>query len=139
MCCMLKSASAFLVGLSVCLLARGAAAQAPPRDTRLVITVVDQTGGVLPGATVTIAGQDEATKSVVIDAVTATDQGVAAFPGLRPGRYAVKAEFSGFDPRVNPDVRVRPGENKETIALPLQKLADIVNVARDRQEVAIDR
>lgn len=114
-------------------------ASAQPRDTRLLITVVDQTGGVLPGATVTIAGQDDATKSVLIEPVTATAQGVATFDRLRPGRYAVKAEFSGFDPRVNPDVRVRAGENKETISLAIEKLADTVNLARDRQEVAVDR
>jgi hypothetical protein len=123
--------------LGVFLAVREASAQ--PRDTRLLITVVDQTGGVLPGATVTIAGQDDATKSVLIEPVRASAQGLATFDGLRPGRYAIKAEFSGFDPRVNPDVRVRAGENKETISLAIEKLADTVNVARDRQEVAVDR
>jgi hypothetical protein len=114
-------------------------ASAQPRDSRLLITVVDQTGGALPGATVTIAGQDDATKSVLIEPATASADGVAMFGGLRPGRYAVKAEFSGFDPRVNPDVRVRGGENRETISLAIEKLTDSVNVARDRQEVAVDR
>ncbi len=101
--------------------------------------MVDQTGGVLPGATVTIAGQDDVIKDVAIEPATATTQGVATFDGLRPGRYALKAEFTGFDPRVNPAVRVRAGENKETITLAIQKLADTVNVARDRQEVAVER
>src|SRR5262245_11065376 len=114
-----------------------AAAQA--HDGRLSITVVDQTNGVLPNAVVTIAGQDDAMKSVLIEPVTANAQGVATFSGLRPGRYAVKAESSGFEPRVHPDVRVRSGENKETISLAIEKLADTVNVARDRQEVAVDR
>jgi hypothetical protein len=59
---------------------------AQPRDSRLLITVVDQTGGVLPGATVTIAGQDDATKSVLIEPATASAEGVAMFVGLRPGR-----------------------------------------------------
>jgi carboxypeptidase family protein len=114
-----------------------AAAQA--RDGRLWIAVVDQTGGVLPGAIVTIAGQDDAMKSVLIEPGTANAQGLATFSGLRPGRYAVKAEFPGFEPRVHPDVRVRAGDNKETISLAIEKLADTVNVARDRQEVAVDR
>ena len=113
------------------------AAQA--RDGSLSVTVVDQTAGVLPGAIVTIAGQDDAMTSVRIEPVTANAQGVAIFSGLRAGRYAVKAEFSGFEPRVHSDVRVRAGENKETISLAIEKLADSVNVARDRQEVAIDR
>ena len=126
------TAALLLIGAST-----PAAAQA--RDGRLSITVVDQTGGVLPGAIVTLAGQDDAIKSVLIEPVTASAQGVATFGGLRPGRYAIKAEFSGFEPRVHPDVRVRAGDNKETISLAIEKLADSVNVARDRQEVAIDR
>jgi len=128
---------AAVTALGVLLVVRETSAQ--PRDSRLVIIVVDQTGGVLPGATVTIAGQDDATKSVLIEPATASPEGMATFGGLRPGRYAVKAEFTGFDPRVNPDVRVRAGDNKETISLVIEKLADTVNVARDRQEVAVDR
>jgi hypothetical protein len=127
------------VSMSLAVLLLTAQAVAQPRDGRLSITVVDQTGGVLPSAVVTIAGQDEAMKSVLMEPVTANAQGVATFRGLRPGRYAVKAESSGFEPRVHPDVRVRAGENKETISLAIQKLADTVNVARDRQEVAVDR
>jgi hypothetical protein len=85
--------------LSGCLAVRDASAQ--PRDSRLLITVVDQTGGVLPGATVTIAGQDDATKSVLIEQATASG-GRGDVRGLRPGRYAIKAEFSGFDPARQP-------------------------------------
>jgi len=35
---------------------------------------------------------------------------------------------------VNPDVRVRAGDNRQTMSLALQKIADTVTVARDRQE-----
>src|SRR2546421_12864835 len=83
------------------------------RDGRLVVTVVDQTGGVLPGATVTIAGLEDANKAAAIAPVAASEQGVATFTGLRPGRYAIKAEFSGFDPKIDPDIRVRVGDNKQ--------------------------
>ncbi len=38
-------------------------AQAPTRDGRLIVTVVDQTRAVLPGASVTITGLDEATRA----------------------------------------------------------------------------
>jgi hypothetical protein len=110
-----------------------------PRDGRLTITVVDQTGGVLPGATVTIGGMDEAIRSAAIVPATTTEQGLATFSALRPGRYAVKAEFPGFDPKIEPDVRVRAGENKQTLALSLQKLADEITVGRDKQETAADR
>src|SRR3954471_23186504 len=91
------------------------------RDGLLQVTVVDQTGGVLPGAAVSILGLDEATKSIAPQPAAATAQGIATFTQLPPGRYAVKAEFDGFDPRVLPDVRVRAGENRQTIALALKK------------------
>src|SRR5436309_5480143 len=71
-----------------------------PRDGRLIVTVIDQTGGVLPGATVTIGGMEDGNKAITIPPVTATEQGVATFTGLRPGRYALKAEFQGFDLKV---------------------------------------
>jgi hypothetical protein len=90
-------------------------ASAQPRDSRLLITVVDQTGGVLPGATVTIAGQDDATKSVLIEPATASAEGVAVFVGLRPGRYAIKAEFSGFDPRVTRTCACAPATIKKPL------------------------
>ena len=114
-------------------------AKAQARDGRLQVTVVDQTGGVLPGSTVTIAGIDDSTKATTRPPVTATAQGVAMFEGLPPGRYALKAEFPGFDARINPDVRVRAGDNRQTLSLTLQKIADTVTVARDRQEVAVER
>jgi len=110
-----------------------------PRDGRLTITVVDQTGGVIPGATVTIGGMDEAIRAIPITPGTTTEQGIATFSGLRPGRYAIKAEFPGFDPQIDPDVRVRAGDNKQTLALTLQKLADEITVGRDKQETAADR
>ena len=109
------------------------------RDGRLQVTVVDQTGGVLPGATVTIAGVDEGTKATTPPAITASPQGVAVFESLPPGRYAIKAEFPGFEARVNPDVRIRAGENRQALALAIEKIADTITVARDKQEVAVDR
>ncbi|HXD75870.1 MAG TPA: carboxypeptidase regulatory-like domain-containing protein, partial [Vicinamibacterales bacterium] len=121
----------------VLVLSAAVSAQTPA--ARLQVTVVDQTGGVLPGATVTLLGIEDATKGTSLTPVAATTQGVATFEGLAPGRYALKAEFDGFDPRINPDVRVRAGENKQTIALALKKLADEITVARDKQEVAVDR
>jgi hypothetical protein len=109
------------------------------RDGRLTVTVADQTGGVLPGAVVTIAGIEDVNRATVIAPATANEQGVATFIGLRPGRYAIKAEFPAFDIRVDPDVRIRAGENKQTLALSLQKLADEITVGRDKQETAADR
>jgi hypothetical protein len=113
-------------------------AQAPPRDGRLLVTVVDQTRAVLPGATVTITGLDDATKAVTRDPAKASDQGVATIT-LPPGRYLITAEFPGFDPGVLKDVRIRSGDNRQMIVLAIQGLQDSVTVGRDKQESAADR
>jgi hypothetical protein len=134
----MSKAFAGLVGLFALLIVAPCFAQTP-RNGRLTLTVVDQTGGVLPGAIVTIVGMDSATKSAEIAPVVAGEQGIATFTDLRPGRYAVKAEFSGFDPKIDPDVRVRVGENKQTLTLSILKLADEITVGRDKQEAAADR
>ena len=42
-------------------------AQPPPRDGRLLVTVVDQTRAVIPGATVTISGLEEAARAVTVE------------------------------------------------------------------------
>ncbi len=51
----------------------------------------------VPTATVTIVGIEDATKQKPIDAITAMDQGLAVAGGLALGRYSVEAEFPGFE------------------------------------------
>src|SRR5262249_22847357 len=82
-------------------------AQTPP-GARLLVTVVDPSGGVIPGATVTIVGLDEtAMKAAAAPAGKTAANGVATLGGLTPGRYSIQAEFEGFEPGVLKDVRVR--------------------------------
>jgi hypothetical protein len=108
------------------------------RDGRLLITVADQTGAVLPGATVKVDGQDAANRSIAPDPALTSDQGVAVIGGLVPGRYIVQAAFPGFDITIVKDVRVRTGDNKETVVLQIEKLKDEITVERDKQEAAAD-
>src|SRR5436309_5478507 len=82
-----------------------------PRDGTLLVTVVDQTRAVIPAATVTVTGLDDATKAIPIAPVKTLDQGVATIPGLKPGRYVVQAEFPGFEIVVLKEIRVRAGDN----------------------------
>ena len=82
-----------------------AGAQAGDSTGKLIVTVVDQTGGVLPTATVAIAGQEEATPTAMAT-VVASDTGEATFDVLRPGRYTIHVEFPGFGPVTVRDVRV---------------------------------
>ena len=78
-----------------------ARAQATRPTGKLLVTVVDQTGGVLPTAPVTIAGQDEATRTTALTAL-ASAEGIATFDEVPLGRYTLQAEFPGFGPVVLP-------------------------------------
>jgi hypothetical protein len=116
-----------------------AKAIAQDRTGVLLVTVLDETRGVLPTATVTIAGVEAATKAAVVQPGTTSPQGQVRFDNLIPGRYSVTAEFSGFQTRTLPDVRVRAGENKQVMVLALDRLTSSVTVDRDRQVAASDR
>ena len=79
--------------LSAVLLSASAAAQ--PRDTRMLITVVDQTNAVIPDATVTVTSMEPAAQKVELPPVKTTTTGLATISGLTPGRYTARAEFPG--------------------------------------------
>ena len=104
----------------------------------LQVTVVDATGAVIVGATVTVSGIEDATKAATASPAQTSAQGVASVPRLPPGRYAVQAAFPGFETRTLPDVRVRPGDNRQVILLPIAGIKDQVVVGQDRQEAAVD-
>ncbi|MBY0495841.1 MAG: TonB-dependent receptor, partial [Cyanobacteria bacterium] len=106
------------------------------RDARAIVTVVDVTGAILPGATVVVTPRDPA--GAVGITLNANDAGVATLPGLKPGRYNIKAEFSGFDAYEIEDVRLRAGDNKQQIELELTAFTDTVEVGQDPQAAAAD-
>jgi uncharacterized membrane protein len=59
-------------------------------------TVVDTSGAVLPGVSVTLSNPG----TIGGNQVTVTDaRGVYQFPRLVPGRYSVRGELTGFRPR----------------------------------------
>jgi hypothetical protein len=65
-------------------------------------TVRDATGALVPGASVTVTNMDtNISRSAVSDA-----QGFFRVPALEPGRYAVKAELSGFSTVEYKDIRL---------------------------------
>ena len=116
-----------------------ARARAQARNGRLIVTVIDQTGGVLAGAVVKVTGLEDATKRTAVAPVTASDRGVATVENLAPGRYAIETEFPGFEKGVVRDTRVRAGDNRQTVTLALSKLSDSTTVEVDRAEAASDR
>ena len=113
------------------------AAQAT-QDGRLIVTVVDTSGAVVPGAKVTVTALDGGDRAPTFAPVTSSDKGVATVEGLLPGRYRIQAEFPGFEIGVLPEVRVRRGDNKHVLVLPLKKMEESVTVAQNAQAAAAD-
>ena len=123
---------------SLVLLTAGVAS-AQDRTGSLLVTVIDETRAVLPGANVTLNGTEAGTKTANPLTAATNQQGQATFPNLPPGRYSIAAEFPGFQTRTVPEIRVRSGENKQALMLPIDRLQSDVTVARDRQAAASDR
>ena len=92
----------------------------------------------LPGATVTVTGIEAANKATAIEPVKAPTGRLATIPQLAPGRYSVQAEFAGFETRMLPDVRVRNGNNKQVLMLPIEGHKETVLVGQDKQAAAAD-
>src|SRR6266545_4693602 len=135
---MTRRIRAILWVMAFVLSAASARAQAP-RDATILVTVVDQTRSVIQGATVKATGLEDATKAAASAPVKTSEQGIATISGLRPGRYAIEAEFPGFENGLLKEVRVRAGENKHVIVLAIQGFKDSITVGRDAQESAADR
>jgi len=117
---------------------RADAGQASAPRARAIITVVDQSGAVVPDATVTLVGLDETTKAAAISPAKTSDKGIATIENILPGRYSIEAAFPGFEQGLLKDTRLRNGENKHVIVLPIKKVETEVTVGRDAQAVAAD-
>lgn len=136
---MLKTCVRVIVVVCLVVLAADAVrAQTPSPKGRLLVTVVDQTGAVLPTATMTMVGQDEATRATALPPLVASDSGVATAEGLAPGRYTLQVEFPGFESATVRDVRVRAGDNRRTVTLLLKRVSEEVTVGRDGQSSGLD-
>jgi hypothetical protein len=109
------------------------------RDARLSVTVTDPTGGVLPGAVVTLNGMDDASRMPQPRSSRANERGLATFDDLLPGRYAIRIDMDGFDSALVTDLRVNRGENRRTQVMAVKRLDETVTVQRDKQSVATDR
>ena len=76
-----------------------------PRDARVQVTVVDPSGLIVPGATVTLVRLESATQAVTIPPTKSNEKGIAVLERVTPGRYSVRGEFPGFDLGLLRDVR----------------------------------
>ena len=101
----------------------------------LRVTVIDPSGAVIVGATVTV--QCAACGAGPIASPTGS-RGEAIVPGLEPGRYTLHVESPGFEPYDARDVRLRSGETRRDVRLAIAKLVETVEVGRDPQQRASD-
>ncbi len=124
--------------LSIVGASAGSAAAQPVRDARLTITVVDQSGAVIPGVTLTVTALEAVAKASTVAPIRTTDRGAATIDALAPGRYAILAEFPGFEPGRLADVRIRRGDNKHVVVLAIKRVEESVSVAQDPQAAAAD-
>jgi hypothetical protein len=125
---------AVVISLILAVVTSGSALGQPARDARLLVTVVDVTGAILPGATVTVIGEGAAAPIT-----TATNEsGIATLAGLRLGRVTIRAEFTGFDAGEITNVRLRAGDNKQQLELALTAFEDTIEVGQDARAAASD-
>lgn len=119
---------------AVCLLAGSIApALAQERPGTLAVTVYDTTGAAIAAANVTLTKPDG-----TADQQLADEKGVVTFQALVPGRYAVVAEFPGFDPAALADLNVRAGRTtKQDITLEIAGFVEQVDVEQDTADRAV--
>ena len=114
-------------------------ASAQGQRARLLVTVADATGAVIPDAKVAVVGLEDATKTAAIAPQQTSPEGLATFGPLTPGRYSITAEFPGFELGLLRDLQVRAGDNKRVLVLRIQGLTETVNVGEEGQAAASNR
>ena len=87
--------------------------------------VFDQSGGVLPGATVVVTGADTGLKRTALTG----DSGRFSFPQLKPGRYAIEISAPGFEPQRKPPISAALGQT--------QVIDFVLRVAAAREDVVV--
>jgi hypothetical protein len=131
---MVRRVLVILVG--VLLLPVAATAQTTTTGADLVGTVRDASGGVLPGATVTVVNLDtNATRSTTTDG-----EGRFRVAALPPGRYRVTTELAAFKPSTRDEIRLMVGQTVESdFSLGLGAQAERVTVTTDAPLVEASR
>ena len=125
--CMTRNQSALIL-----LLLASFSAPAAAQEGGIAGRVTDETGAVLPGATVTLSGPDGAR-------VTQTDgSGDYAFAGVSPGTHAVTATLSGFSDATLEGIVVSDTlVEAPPITLSIASFGDTVVVTASRTEVRV--
>lgn len=125
--------ASILGSLLVCAaLASPPAALAQGAQAALSGTVKDETGGVLPGASVVIRNVDTSLKREL----TTDPRGRFSAPNLPPGPYEVTLTMSGFAKLVRSGIRLTVGsETVLSLGLSVRQLEDRIEVAAEQPAV----
>ena len=130
---MFRVLCAFLVSLS---LASAAAAQGQAINATIEGSVVDDSGGVLPGVTVTITNTDTGDTRVVIT----NENGVYRAPLLSLGSYRVSAELQGFRRYEQTGIALSAGQVAViNVRLGVGALSEVVSVTAEVPVVDLGR
>ncbi len=99
-------------------------------------TVEDQSGGVVPGAQVTLT--NEATKFATVN--TSNSVGLYAFPSLTPGTYDIRASAKGFKAAEVTEIVLNAGDVKTIPALSLTVGAETqtVTISATSEMIPVD-
>ena len=136
---MRRLACGVLAAITVAGSAHLASAQTQPRLGRIIVTVTDQSGLVVPGASVRVIAQDPPAGAEGVKPATSGGTGVAVVDGLPDGRYTIEVQFPGFETAIVRDVRVRGGgDARRRVTLQIQRVEEGLTVSRDRQSSALD-
>ena len=116
-------------GVFVVLTATGAMAQA---TAQISGTVKDSSGGVLPGASVTVTQTETGFKREVVTEAT----GLFAFPGIPVGPYRIEVMLQGFRTSVQTGVVLQVNANAVVpVTLALGEVAETITVQANAQVV----
>lgn len=101
---------------------------------RLSGTVTDQTGSVVPGATVSLSLEGG---EAALAKATTNESGIFLFSGLQPVSYTLTVESSGFSKYVVRSVKVNPGQETALgqIALEVGTVAESVEVSAESIQI----
>jgi outer membrane receptor protein involved in Fe transport len=89
-------------------------------------TATDESGGVLPGAFVTVTSPALIAGSA---STTTSERGLFRFPSLAPGQYTLEVRLADFATYIEPDVQIDLGSTVErTITLKVAGIAESVAV-----------
>src|SRR5688500_15160440 len=105
-------------------------------STQLTGVVADQSGALIPGATITIRKAD----TCVVTTTVTNEAGVYNFNGLQPGSgYSVSAALPGFQTLTYTNLELSAGTaSRQNFQLQIASQATTVEVSVDRQGAIIE-